>query len=136
MAAHCSIQILWNSVEELFVVEANIMTFSVRIRRTEVRPMCKRRSDGRLAEVRSGAACGSGSARTGRTVTGRPKRFPFCRASAKPARTGVRDLALEFGEHRQQSRHGSTGGRGQVQRFGQRDETDAVLELADSGRFW
>ena len=48
----------------------------------------------------------------------------------------AKNLALEFGEHRQQSRHGSTGGRGQVQRFGQRDETDAVLELADSGRFW
>src|SRR5271157_6351977 len=39
----------------------------------------------------------------------------------------AQDLAFELGEYGQQTGHGPTGGRGQVQRFGQRNETDAEM---------
>ena len=50
----------------------------------------------------------------------------------------AQNLALELRKHRQQSGHGPTGGCSQVQRFGQRDETDAqmlqLLQRAEQDR--
>ena len=37
------------------------------------------------------------------------------------------DFSFELGEDRQQAGHGPSGRRGQIQRFGQRDETDAKM---------
>ena len=39
----------------------------------------------------------------------------------------AQDLAFELGEHREQSSHGATGGRGQIECFGQRNETDSEM---------
>ena len=39
----------------------------------------------------------------------------------------AQDLAFELGEHREQSGHGATCGRGQIECFGQRYEADAEM---------
>ena len=39
----------------------------------------------------------------------------------------AQNLAFKLGKYGQQSRHSPTGRRGQVQRFSQRDETDAQV---------
>src|SRR5208283_2975957 len=64
---------------------------SCKIRRTEVRPICRRRAMADLLSperrsLRTRSACRA-------AVAGRPRRFPFCRAWAKPARTRSRKIS-------------------------------------------
>jgi hypothetical protein len=39
----------------------------------------------------------------------------------------AQDLALKLGKHGEQASHGAAGGRGQIKRFGQRNETHAEM---------
>jgi hypothetical protein len=54
--------------------------------------------------------------------------LPFCRAWASSARTRSRkNLSFELGEDGQQSGHGATSGRSQIESFGERHEADAQI---------
>jgi hypothetical protein len=61
-------------------------------------------------------------------IAGRPSRFPFSRAWARPAQGAFpQDLSFELGEYSEQAGHRSTGWCGQIQRFGQGDEPDTKM---------
>ena len=47
----------------------------------------------------------------------------------RQARPGsfAENLSFKLGEYREQASHGATGWRGQIQRFGQGDETDSKM---------
>ena len=96
------------------------------MRRTDVRPICSRRA---ISDLLTPARCSFRiSAACTAAVAGRPSRFPFSRAWAKPSPSSFpQNLPFELGEDRQQSGHRSTGGRGQVQRLGQRHEAHAEM---------
>ena len=66
------------------------------------------------AAWRPQSRAGPAVCRSAAHAPGRPRSFP-------------QDLAFELGEDGQQSGHRSAGGRGQVQRLGQRDEADAQM---------
>ena len=97
-----------------------------KIRRTEVRPICRRRA---ISDLLMPARCSFRiSAAWTAAVAGRPSRFPFCRAWAKPARVRSRRISRSnSAKIGQQPGHGSTGWRSQIQRLGQRDEADAEM---------
>ena len=73
-------------------VIANAYLEGFRIRRTEVRPICTRRA---ISDLLTPARCSFRiSAACMAAVTGRPSRFPFSRACARPPRVRSRRISL------------------------------------------
>ena len=106
---------------------------AARMRRTEVRPMASRRAiSALLMPARWSLRI---SADLAAAVAGRPSRFPFSRAWARPARTRSRRISCSNAANtRQQSSHGAARRRGQIQSFGQRHEPDAeVIQFLQCG---
>ena len=107
--------------------------FAPRIRRTEVRPICRRRA---ISDLLTPARCSFRiSAACRAAVAGRPSRLPFCRAWAKPARVRSRRISRSnSAKTASRAGHRSTGWRGQIQRLGQRHEAHAEMLQFLEGR--